>query len=115
MLKDVSAQNLIQRIQGAGGASQKHASRGIIAVKKLGNDRLLIHTDSVQGRNALQKHTDWTKSLCPSASVHQRSFAVLIHGVHTALYKRETCGEFERKLKKENSKLHLNIKISRSA
>ena len=115
VLKDVSAQNLIQRIQGAGGASQKHASRGIIAVKKLGNDRLLIHTDSVQGRNALQKHTDWTKSLCPSASVHQRSFAVLIHGVHTALYKRETCGEFERKLEKENSKLHPNMKISRSA
>jgi hypothetical protein len=108
-LKNIPTEQIIQRIQED--ASTAHASRNIIAARKLPSGDIIIHTNSMQAKSILQTDTDWTSRLCPSATIQKKSFAVVIHGVNTAIFKQEASSSPARLLERQNKTLHPDMKI----
>jgi len=112
-LQAVSPEQIIRRLQDDVGDSPK--ARGIIAAKKLHSGDIILHLERTEDKARLQASTEWTSRLCPSAKIHTKSFAVLLHGVSTAGGARSDLEHLSRSIEADNTKLHPGLKIKKAS
>jgi hypothetical protein len=110
--KKLSAEDLIAKIKQ--GADTTPALRKVIAVKKLASGDIILHTENTADKLALEQETNWVSRIAPSAHIHHKTYAVLIHGVKTASFGRDAGEKPARELERENAHLHPGIRIVRT-
>jgi hypothetical protein len=89
--------------------------RRVLAVNKLANKDIILHTANESDKAALEQNTNWTTRIASSAKVHLKTYAVLVHGVKTASFGRDAGDKPMRELEKQNAHLHANMKIIRTS
>jgi len=110
--KKLSAEDLIAKIKQ--GADTTPALRKVIAVKKLASGDIILHTANTADKLALEQETNWVSRIAPSAQIHHKTYAVLIHGVRTASFRQDAGEKPARQLEKENAHLHSEMRIVRT-
>src|SRR5271156_5865999 len=84
--------------------------RRVHAVHKLASGDIILHAANEADKAALERNPNWTNRVAPSARVHQRTYAVLVHGVPTAFLGRDAGDKPARELERQNARLHSTMK-----
>jgi hypothetical protein len=72
---------------------------------------VVIYIDSAAGKKEIEKHKSWAEAICPSAVARKRTWPVIVHGVKIENYQLNAWEEHTKRIKKENAKLTLNLRI----
>jgi hypothetical protein len=67
--------------------------------------------DSAAGKKEMEKQKSWVEAICLSAVARKRTWPVIVHGVKMENYQLDAWEEHAKRIKKENAKLALNLRI----
>jgi hypothetical protein len=104
-------EKIIERIRE--GADAASTNRQIIVIRKLKNGDLAIYINSMMTKKEIKTTVDWANRITLDAVIKKRIWPVLIHGVRVIDYPQKAEEKHARRIKKENEKFHLKLKILR--
>jgi hypothetical protein len=109
IVREQSREEIIKRIREGAGAAP--ANRQIVAVRKLKSGDLAVYVDSTMTKKEMETTVNWANRIAPGAVVKKRTWPVLIYKVRVADYPQGAEEKHARRIKKENEKFHLGLKI----
>ena len=82
-----------------------------MAVQKLRSRDLLLDTVTMEARETLEKHTNWTTKVYKTTTIVRKTFPVIVHGIKISAFNANRQEEIKQKIERENTHLHPGMEV----